>query len=127
MLEHSQLIYVKRAPGKGRGVFAKTDIAKGVVIEQVPKFLVPIDTIVNGFDNPFLPCLYFLHDDKHVAVCLGYGSLYNHSYKPNALYEEGSNNTMIFRAHKNIPAGEEICVNYNGFPTGKSSMGFDVV
>jgi uncharacterized protein len=127
MMTHSELIYVKKVPGKGRGVFARTAIAKGTIIEKVPKMLLPVDLIVNGYDNPGTARVFFVHDRKTVAICLGYGSLYNHSFKPNAIYEDGPIATMIFRALRNIQPDEEICVNYNGDPVDKSPMGFTVV
>lgn len=127
MMEHSQLIYVKKVKGKGRGVFARVPIRKGDVVEKVPKILVPIDLIVRGYDNPKTARVFFVHDRKMVAICLGYGSLYNHSYKPNAIYEDGPMCTMIFRALRDIEPNEEICVNYNGDPKDKSPMGFTVV
>ena len=36
MMQHSDLIYVKRIKGKGRGVFARKAIMLGAVIERVP-------------------------------------------------------------------------------------------
>ena len=127
MMQHSDLVYVKKVKGKGRGVFARTAIRKGEVIEKVPKMLLPVNYIVDGYANPNIARVFFVHDSKTVAICLGYGSLYNHSYKPNAIYEDGPISTMIFRALKNIHPDEEICVNYNGDPVDRSPMGFEVV
>jgi len=127
MMQHSDLVYVKKVAGKGRGVFARKPIRKGDVIEKVPKMLLPVHFIVDGYENPNIARVFFVHDSKTVAICLGYGSLYNHSYKPNALYEDGPVSTMIFRALKNIQPDEEICVNYNGDPVDRSPMGFTVV
>jgi SET domain-containing protein len=127
VLEHSPLICVKRTKGKGRGVFARRFIARGTLIEKVPLLLVPISLIVGGLRNPQLARFFFLRDRKHLAVCLGYGSLYNHSYRPNARYEDGPGTTMLFKALRNIQAGEEICVNYNGTPRSRSPVGFRVL
>lgn len=124
---HSDLVYVKKVKGKGRGVFARKPIKKGQVIESVPKILFPIDTIVDGFDSYYLSKYYFHHSETHVAVCLGYGSLYNHSYEPNADYWRSPGPMMVFKAIKDIAKDEEICVNYNGEPHIKTSLGFDVV
>ncbi len=65
---------------------------------------------------------YFFYYGKQLALVLGYGSLYNHSYEPNATYvKEPSNGVVTFRAIRNIKAGEEITVNYNnGNPDDKS-------
>lgn len=127
MLQHSDLVYVKKVRGKGRGVFARKPIRKGAVIEKVPKMLVPPEMVVGGWSNPNLSKLYFVHDRKTLCVCLGYGSIYNHSYQPNAVYLDGPAATMIFRALRNIAKDEEICINYNGDPGVKAPVGFEVV
>jgi SET domain-containing protein len=127
LLEHSTLIYVKRVKGKGRGVFARRPIARGTLIEKVPLLLVPIGDVVGGLDNPNLMMFFFLRDRKYLAVCLGYGTIYNHSYTPNARYDEGAGATMLFTAIRDIAPHEEICINYNGDPQDRSSMPFAVV
>ncbi len=125
-MQHYELIFVKRVKDKGRGVFARRDIPKGTLIETAPVMLVPIDTIVDGLRNPDLARFYFMWNDKHVAMVLGYGSLYNHSYRPNARYEDGRGKTLLFRAIRNIKAGDEITINYNGRPRDRRPVGFKV-
>ena len=96
-MEHSELVYVKRVNGKGRGVFARDTIAKGAMIERVPVIVVPLNQIVGGKDNPFLSHYCFVRTRSAYAVALGYGSLYNHSFTPNARYHDGPASTMFFR------------------------------
>lgn len=124
-MEHSDLICVKQIPKKGRGVVARKAIRKGEIIERVPVLLVPIKHFVDGLENPTLKTYLFIWDKKHVAVCLGYGSLYNHSYDPNAVYIHGAREVK-FRALRAIAAGEEITINYNFVPTDKTPVAFDV-
>jgi SET domain-containing protein len=62
-----------------------------------------------------------------VAVALGYGSLYNHSYQPNARYDDESGKTKVFSALRDIAPGEEIVVNYNGVPEDKTPVWFKVM
>lgn len=124
-MKHSELVYVKKVPGKGRGVFARVAIKKGEVVELAPVALVPFNLLQGAPDNPQLVRLFFEWDNKHLAVSLGYGSIYNHSYNPNAIYEHGTM-VMTYRALRNIAAHEEITVNYNGNPRSKASVGFDV-
>lgn len=123
-MQHSELICVKRVKGKGRGVFARCDIPKGAVIETAPVMLVPVETIVDGLQNPDLARFYFMWNDSHVAMVLGYGSLYNHSYEPNARYEDGRGKTLLFRALRKIKRGDEITINYNGRPGDRRPVGF---
>ncbi len=68
----------------------------------------------------------FAWGKKTVALALGYGSLYNHSYKPNARYEDDGQQTKVYIAIKAISAGEEVTINYNGEPRNKSPLWFDV-
>lgn len=52
--------------------------------------------------------------------------LFNHSYEPNAIYEINFNNhTFDFYAFKDIKAGEEILINYNGDVDDKELLWFD--
>lgn len=127
MHHHSDLVYYRDVEGKGRGVFARRPIPKGAVVEQVPLMLVPISYIVDGLDNPRLNRIFFLHDDENLAVCLGYGELYNHSYTPNARYDDGPELTKIFTALRDIAQDEEITINYNWDPEDRTSVGFDLV
>jgi SET domain-containing protein len=126
-MRQSGLVLVKKVRGKGRGVFARRPIREGVVIEKVPVILVPIESIAEGWRNPILGCWCFVRNRRTVAIALGYGSLYNHSYRPNARYEEGPAATMIFTALRNIRAGEEITINYNGDTEDRGPVGFDVL
>lgn len=59
-----------------------------------------------------------------LAIALGYGSIYNHSYEPNATYVKKPPEKVIdFIAIRNIKKGEEITVNYNfGNPDDKSKL-----
>jgi SET domain-containing protein len=125
-MRHSELVCVKKCPGKGRGVFARKSIKKGDTIEHVPLLFVPAETMVNGLDNDYMRRYYYCWTSKRVAVALGYGSLYNHSYQSNAEYKHGSD-TIKYVAIRNIAAGEEITINYNGDPKDKSPVGFKVM
>ena len=127
MLQHSDAIYVKRVEGKGRGVFARRPIREGEVIERVPVVLMPIDLLVGGLANPLLAKFVFYRNRTTVALALGYGSLYNHAYTPNARYDEGPGATMLCTALRDIAANEEICINYNGDPRDRSPMPFKVL
>ncbi len=125
-MQHSDLVRVQRLKGKGRGVFARRPIAAGTVVEHVPVLLVPVAQLVGGWGNPYFGRFCFLRGRSTVALALGYGSLYNHSYRPNAHYEEGARATMRFRALRDIAVGEEITINYNGDPADGAPVGFPV-
>jgi len=61
------------------------------------------------------------------AIALGLGSLYNHSYEPNAQYHQDTHNRHLeFVALRAICCGEEITINYNGNPESRSPVWFRV-
>src|SRR5207237_10466933 len=109
--------------GKGRGVFARCAIKRGAVIERVPVAVMPIKLVVDGWKNPALSRYFYVWSKTTIAVSLGYGSLYNHSYTPNADYEQGTQ-VLVYRALRDIKPGEEITVNYNGSPADRRPVGF---
>lgn len=120
----SDLIEIRYTRSKGRGVFARTAIKKGALIERVPVVVVTWDEI----DESELASYAYSWTDTKAAIALGYGSLYNHSFKPNAKYEDAGRQTKEFVAIRDIAAGEEITVNYNGDPKDRTNeLGFDVV
>ena len=72
-------------------------------------------TSINTLRKRFLADYAFEYGINHTAILLGYGMLFNHSYEPNATYEINfKNHTFDFFAYKDIKAGEEIFINYNG-------------
>lgn len=112
-LTQTDLIEVKSTKGKGRGVFARRLILKGTVFERVPLLVIPAAEILNCEHSKVLPG-YIFEYKKQVALALGYGSLYNHSYSPNARYDDAGRQIKEFSALRDIQPGEEITINYNG-------------
>ena len=86
-----------------------------------------LDEIKNGDGWTGLAGFCFLWGEGTVALALGYGSLYNHSFAPNARYDDEGRQVKVYSAIRDIAAGEEITINYNGEPTDRSPVGFDVV
>ncbi len=126
-MEQSLLIEVKKVKGKGRGVFAKHRIEKGEIIERVPVVLVPIRSFVGERANAFVNTYLYCWDEDHMAICQGYGLLYNHAIEPNAKYAFGKN-VITFRARRPIEVGEEITINYNYYAKKRADpMSFDVL
>jgi SET domain-containing protein len=121
----SELIEVRRVRGKGRGVFARASIPKGTVIERVPVIVVPKCEALRDKRRSILMDHAFEWGDDTFAIALGYGSLYNHSYQPNAQVY-ASRLTHEFIAIRKIRRGEEITFNYNGRPKSRSGVGFRV-
>ena len=123
----SDLIEVRRSPGRGRGVFARKFVPAGTIIERVPMIVFPEKELETdeGFSAMYHYC--FAWSKGLVAIALGYGSLYNHSYSPNARYDDVAQRTKVFTAIKDIQAGEEITISYNGEPDDLSPLEFPVI
>ena len=124
---HSNKIFLSKSTisKAGRGVFALKNIRKGEVFESCPVIQIP-ERQTRLLQKSELLNYYFLWGKrlKSVAIALGYGSIYNHSYEPNATYRKKMKQGMIdFVAIRNIKKGKEITVNYNfGNPNDKSRL-----
>jgi uncharacterized protein len=79
--------------------------------------------------TPLYDYLYsWSNDYREVAIALGYGSLYNHSDEPNALYYTNRNRNVIdFIATRSIAAGEEITISYLDSSDSQKKLWFEVV
>jgi uncharacterized protein len=109
---HQQIMQIKGTPGKGRGVFAARDIRRGELIEAAPVIVMP-DDHVEWIEKTVLSDYYYLWGESHIAVVLGYGSLYNHSTSPNvSFYPDTINKAMIYEARKRIRKDEELLIDY---------------
>lgn len=122
----SDKIYIADSPISGLGVFAKDKIKKGEVIEKAPVLLIPEDQLTAVTKSKLID-YYFAWGNgfKQAAIGLGYASLYNHSYTPNARYSKDlDKNILTFIALEDIDINDEITANYNGDPDDKTKMWF---
>jgi len=111
---------------RGRGMFACRKFSKGELLERAP--VIPINqrqwpsaekTILSDY------AFDWGEHDEHAAIALGYVSIYNHSYEPNAQLEELLDELMIeVIAIRDIQPGEEITINYNGDPESQDTLWF---
>ncbi|HQU59639.1 MAG: SET domain-containing protein-lysine N-methyltransferase [Phaeodactylibacter sp.] len=120
-------LYIAPSPLGGRGVFTAAAIPAGALIEICPMIVMP-QAHRQHLDETGLYDYYFIWGEKEeeCAIALGYGSLFNHDYDPNAEYiPDFDHNTLDFFALRDIDAGEEITVNYNGDPEEQSEIWFE--
>lgn len=117
------LIYIEKSKNiEGYGVFARNNIKKNTLIESCPLILVPIKDFYH-IKQTKLNFYYFEYNSKFIAMALGYGSLYNHSYRPNAKYVFNYKKKLIrIYSLRVIKADEEILINYNYDPEDKTSL-----
>jgi SET domain-containing protein len=99
----------------GRGVFALIDFKVGDIIEIAPVLNITVTERKRMEKTIFAYYMYPWRSTRSGALALGYGSIYNHSYEPNADWKQNfKTDSMVYKAVKPIKAGEEITVNYNG-------------
>ena len=105
-------LIIKETKNKGRGVFANKNFEKGNIIEVCPVVILS-EKDRSKIDDSSLYDYYFGWEDGKAAIALGFGSLYNHSFKPNADYEKDfENKRILFKAIGDIKEDEEILVDY---------------
>lgn len=126
MPQNQALLFIGPSEKGGRGVFSTSGISKGTLIETCPVISMPKGAR-SQLDQTRLHDYYFIwgEADQQCALVLGYGSLYNHDFQPNAEYEPDYQQDLLsFYARKDIKAGEEITVNYSGDPAGNMALWF---
>ena len=123
-----QNIVVKNTPKKGRGVFALRSFKEGEIIENCPVINITPKERKIVEKTSFNYYIYPWRSTQSGSLVLGYGSIYNHSFSPNADWKQNfKTNAMVYRAIKPIKKGEEITVNYNGEPDDATPVDwFDV-
>ena len=123
------MLSVRKSPIGGRsalGVFADRPFGVGETIEVAYVIIIPRDES-RLLATTSLDSYIFQWGGGCTAVALGLGSLYNHSYTPNAQYHQDTRNRQLeFTAISPISAGEEITINYNGNPESRAPIWFDV-
>ncbi len=121
----SDKIYINKSGilNAGRGVYARRDIKKGGIIERCPIIEVPQNDTSNLKESVLVTYFFYFGKNKErLAMALGFGSIYNHSYKPNATYKIlPKEKTINFIAMDDINKNDEITFNYSNCrnPKGK--------
>ncbi|HET7099001.1 MAG TPA: SET domain-containing protein [Patescibacteria group bacterium] len=102
---------------KGRGVYALRDFKKGELVESCPVLTFTPTDRKNLEKTPMSHYIYPWRSTRGASLSLGYGSIYNHSFSPNADWKQNfKTQEMEYKAIKPIKKGEEILINYNGEP-----------
>ena len=97
-----------------RGVYARHDIKKGEIIERCPIIEVSKNDTSNLKESVLVTYFFYFGKNKEqIAIALGFGSIYNHSHKPNATYKINRKDKIIdFIALEDINKDDEITFNY---------------
>ena len=111
-------LVVLRTQGMGLGVFAGKKIRKGTLIERCP--VLPLSRSgERKVQSMSLRDYSFAWGERPCLSCivLGWGSIYNHSDQPNAMYKQFKRrNQMEFMALRDIQKGEQIFIDYDWDP-----------
>jgi uncharacterized protein len=105
------------SPVRGRGVFARTAIASGTLIEAAPVIVIPIADC-SALDRTIIHDYYFHWDgdpegEGRGALGLGLVTLCNHASRPNARVERNfARQTLDLIASASIAPGEEVTIDY---------------
>ena len=126
----SNKIYVceSKIKNAGRGVFARNDIKKDDVIENCPFVEISEDDTVH-LSESFLVSyfFYFGKNKERSGMVLGFGSIYNHSTRPNATFEINEDEkVVIFKAIDDIKKDDEITFDYNHGNPIESPLWFEI-
>ncbi|MBS1566246.1 MAG: SET domain-containing protein-lysine N-methyltransferase [Bacteroidetes bacterium] len=122
-------LFIAPAGKMGRGVFSAEDIPADTVIEVAP-------VIVMSAADRLLLDKTLLHDyifewgpmQEQCCMALGYVPVYNHSYHSNCEYEmDFDEQTISVKTMRDIRAGEELFINYNGDWDNKKPVWFETV
>jgi uncharacterized protein len=110
-------IEIRSSSTRGRGVFARTAIASGTVIEAAPVVVIPAADCP-AVDGTIIHDYYFHWDgDPEGAgrgvLALGLVTLCNHASRPNARVERNfPQHTLDLIATGPIAPGEEVTIDY---------------
>lgn len=120
-------LYIAETAAMDRGVFTSKAIKKNTEIERSP-VLVLNQKERKDVEKTSLYDYIFEWGTKSVQCCVafGYVSIYNHSYKSNCEYEMHFAERIIsIKTMRNIKAGEELFLNYNGTWNDGKKLWFD--
>ena len=120
-------LFMAESPAKGKGMFTNELILADTIIEIAPVIVMPApDRLL--LDKTLLHDYIFEWgtDKTQCCMALGFVPIYNHSYNSNCEYfMDYSTNTIMLKTVKNIEAGEEVFINYNGDFNDKTALWFD--
>jgi uncharacterized protein len=120
-------VYVAGTKKMGRGVFTKETIKAGTLIELAPVVVMsPQDRLL--LDQTLLHDYIFEwgKEKDQCAMALGLVSVYNHSYQANCdygMYYKKQSISII--SVRDIKAGEELFINYNGSWNDEKKVWFE--
>ena len=111
----------------GRGVFTTEDFPPNALLEVSPVLVMDANAR-KLLDQTELYNYIFEwgEDSEKCCVAWGYISMYNHRFNSNCEYMmDYEQNIMMVRTVRQIAAGEELFINYNGDWDNNAPLWFD--
>ncbi|MCM5528832.1 SET domain-containing protein [Parasegetibacter sp. NRK P23] len=120
-------LYIAPTPSMDRGVFTAEALEAGTVIEISPVIVMNSDHRKLLDQTPLHDYIFEWGENlDECVVALGYLSMYNHAYHSNCDYDmDYEGRTMQIRTVRDIAAGEELFINYNGAWNETEPVWFD--
>jgi hypothetical protein len=122
-------LFIRKTESKGRGVFTKEKIPANTLIEEAPVIVMSAEDRVN-IDKTLLHDYIFAwgKNEDECCMALGFIPIYNHSYQSNCEYFMDFEEEIIqVKTVREIAAGEELTINYNGDWNDRKPIWFDAV
>lgn len=120
-------LYIEKTAQRGRGVFTNEPIPADTVLEIAPVIVMSLDER-KLIDQTLLHDYIFLWGEKEdrCAMALGWIPVFNHSYQSNCEYlMDFEEEAMFVKTVREIEAGEELTINYNGDWNNETPVWFD--
>lgn len=120
-------LYIDATQDMGRGVFTNEDLEANCIIEISPVLIMSQEERTH-LDQTKLKDYIFEWgvDLDRCCTAWGYLSIYNHKFGSNCeYYMDFENSLMMIKTVRNIEAGEELFINYNGDWDNQSPLWFD--
>lgn len=101
------MIKIKKSNIHGKGVFATDNIPVGTELI--------CDVLLIDKNNNILVPYQYPWDKYYYSICIGFGSFFNHSYKPNVkIFKcDKINKTKTFKVISSIEKDEELFIKYS--------------
>ncbi len=126
MMHHG--LYIDVSGGRGRGVFSRSNLTAGEVIELSPVLVLSREEMKEVEGTRLHDYIFEWGDDREkCCVAWGYLSMYNHAEPPNCTYEmDYEEETIAIRTLRSIEAGEELFISYLPEEGNKPPIWFEV-
>lgn len=123
-------IVIRHTPYKGNGVFTEKEIARGTEVEVSPVIVMTAEERKLLDQTLLHDYIFEWHPGGRSMCCMaqGYISVYNHSDSANCEYfMDYDGKTMSVKTMRDVLAGEELTINYNGDWNSKKPVWFEAV